>query len=61
MFELSTPFLNIIWFCDKSGRSGSTLQMVSGLSLIIVFFLSRIVGGIYYGLHFYGIQAPSYL
>ncbi|KAL3898725.1 MAG: hypothetical protein SGCHY_002543 [Lobulomycetales sp.] len=53
MYELSTPFLNLIWFCDKSGRSGSRLQLFSGISLILVFFFSRIVGGLYYGTHFY--------
>lgn len=53
MFELSTPFLNIIWFTDKTNRSGSRLQIFAGICLIIAFFCSRILGGLYYGAHFY--------
>ncbi|KAI8587114.1 TLC domain-containing protein [Geranomyces variabilis] len=45
MFELSTPFLNIHWFCDKTGRTGSTLQKVNGAILIVTFFVARIVFG----------------
>ncbi|TPX62828.1 hypothetical protein PhCBS80983_g00182 [Powellomyces hirtus] len=45
MFELSTPFLNIHWFCDKTGRTGSTLQLVNGIVLIAAFFMARIVFG----------------
>ncbi|KAJ3147282.1 hypothetical protein HDU86_008049 [Geranomyces michiganensis] len=45
MFELSTPFLNIHWFCDKTGRTGSTLQKANGAILIVTFFLARIVFG----------------
>jgi hypothetical protein len=45
LFELSTPFLNIHWFCDKLGMTGSTLQLVNGVVFIISFFLSRLVWG----------------
>ncbi|KAJ3008947.1 hypothetical protein HKX48_008257 [Thoreauomyces humboldtii] len=53
MFELSTPFLNVHWFCDKTGRSGSTLQLVNGVLLIAVFFLARIVFGLYNSADFF--------
>ncbi|KAI9096989.1 TLC domain-containing protein [Phlyctochytrium arcticum] len=53
LFELSTPFLNIHWFCDKTGRSGSRLQLINGLILLAVFFGARIVLGFYSSYHFY--------
>jgi hypothetical protein len=34
-------------FCDKTGRSGSTLQIVNGLILLLVFFSVRLVYGTY--------------
>lgn len=34
-------------FCDKTGRSGSTLQIVNGIILLLVFFSVRIVYGTY--------------
>jgi hypothetical protein len=45
MFEASTIFLNIHWFCDKTDRSGSTLQWINGIVLLFVFFSVRIVYG----------------
>ncbi|KAI9326718.1 TLC domain-containing protein [Obelidium mucronatum] len=47
MYELSTPFLNIHWMCDKLGLTGSTLQLVNGIVLLFVFFGARIVFGLY--------------
>lgn len=46
-FEASTIFLNLHWFLDKTGRSGSTLQLINGVLLILVFFVVRIVNGSY--------------
>ncbi|KAF8508387.1 DUF887-domain-containing protein [Gautieria morchelliformis] len=43
--EISTPLLNIHWFLDKTGRTGTTLQLVNGIALVIVFFLTRICYG----------------
>ncbi|KAF8590090.1 DUF887-domain-containing protein [Ramaria rubella] len=43
--EISTPFLNIHWFLDKTGRTGTTLQLVNGVALMSVFFLARICYG----------------
>ncbi|KAJ3089171.1 hypothetical protein HK102_007025, partial [Quaeritorhiza haematococci] len=42
-----TPFLNIHWFCDKTGHSGSRLQIINGFCLMVVFFCARIVFGLY--------------
>ncbi|RKO84249.1 TRAM/LAG1/CLN8 homology domain-containing protein, partial [Blyttiomyces helicus] len=53
MFELSTPFLNIHWFCDKTGRTGSTLQLINGIVLLVVFFFARICLGFYNSADFY--------
>ncbi|KAF9967622.1 hypothetical protein BGZ70_008833 [Mortierella alpina] len=47
MFELSTPFLNIHWFMDKLGLTGSIYQLINGVVLLVVFFGARIVFGIY--------------
>ncbi|KAF9212234.1 hypothetical protein CPC16_001041 [Podila verticillata] len=47
MFELSTPFLNIHWFMDKLGMTGSAYQLVNGIVLLSVFFSARIVFGLY--------------
>jgi len=45
LMEMSTPFLNLHWFFDKTGRTGTTLQLVNGLVLIGVFFFVRICYG----------------
>jgi hypothetical protein len=47
LYELSTPFLNIHWFLDKAGRTGSTVQLVNGICLIAAFFGCRLVWGNY--------------
>ncbi|KAK4569373.1 hypothetical protein LTR86_003136 [Recurvomyces mirabilis] len=47
LYELSSPFLNIHWFCDKIGLTGSTIQAVNGAVLTFSFFGCRIVWGIY--------------
>ncbi|KAG0024367.1 hypothetical protein BGZ81_007738 [Podila clonocystis] len=53
MFELSTPFLNIHWFMDKLGMTGSAYQLVNGIVLLSVFFSARIVFGLYMSYHTY--------
>ena len=47
LYELSTPFLSIHWFCDKLGMTGSKLQLYKGIALLITFFGCRIVWGTY--------------
>ncbi|KAI5797700.1 TLC domain-containing protein [Geopyxis carbonaria] len=47
LFELSSPFLNIHWFCDKLNLTGSRIQLVNGFFLLGTFFLCRIVWGTY--------------
>ncbi|KAJ3105285.1 kinesin motor protein cin8 [Phlyctochytrium bullatum] len=54
MFELSTPFLNIHYFCDKFGYTGTTLQLVNGIILLIMFFGARLCFGFYWSYQFYG-------
>jgi len=41
----STIFLNIHWFLDKTGRSGTTFQLVNGFFLIATFFGVRLMMG----------------
>lgn len=47
MFELSSPFLNIHWFCDKLGLTGSIYQLINGFVLIATFFGCRLIWGTY--------------
>ncbi|KAK1598089.1 TLC domain-containing protein [Colletotrichum navitas] len=47
LWELSTPFLNIHWFFDKLGMTGSRAQLYNGLMLLFTFFSSRLVYGTY--------------
>ncbi|KAH7030805.1 TLC domain-containing protein [Microdochium trichocladiopsis] len=45
LWELSSPFLNIHWFCDKVGLTGSKFQLYNGFLLIGTFFSCRLVYG----------------
>ncbi|EKM55071.1 uncharacterized protein PHACADRAFT_255411 [Phanerochaete carnosa HHB-10118-sp] len=56
LWELSTPFLNIHWFLDKTGRTGSTLQLVNGILLLSTFFLARIVYGWHISITFWRVM-----
>eukprot|EP00931_Biecheleriopsis_adriatica_P081926 TRINITY_DN55286_c0_g1_i1.p1 TRINITY_DN55286_c0_g1~~TRINITY_DN55286_c0_g1_i1.p1 ORF type:complete len:248 (+),score=27.85 TRINITY_DN55286_c0_g1_i1:71-814(+) len=40
--ELSTPFLNVVYFMDKVGLSAHPLYLANGIWTIIVFFIVRI-------------------
>ncbi|EMR10677.1 hypothetical protein PNEG_01375 [Pneumocystis murina B123] len=46
-FEFSTPFLNIHWFFNKTRMIGGICQLINGIILLLVFFLVRIVWGLY--------------
>ncbi|OAK96163.1 DUF887-domain-containing protein [Phaeosphaeriaceae sp. SRC1lsM3a] len=48
LYELSSPFLNIHWFCDKLNMTGSTLQFVNGILLLFTFFSCRLCWGTYH-------------
>jgi hypothetical protein len=48
LFESSTIFLNIHWFCDKTGQVGTILQWINGIVLLSVFFFARLVLGTYH-------------
>ena len=45
LYEMSTPLLNIHWFLDKIGMTGSRLQIYNGVALIATFFTVRLVYG----------------
>lgn len=47
LYELSSPFLNIHWFCDKLNLTGSKLQWYNGMILLGTFFCCRLVWGTY--------------
>lgn len=47
LYELSSPFLNIHWFCDKLALTGSTLQLINGIFLLLTFMSCRLFWGTY--------------
>jgi len=47
-YEFSTPFVNLHWILDKVGFKNEMIKMINGALVIIVFFVVRIVFGIYY-------------
>ncbi|CAB4424859.1 unnamed protein product [Rhizophagus irregularis] len=51
MFEISTPFLNIHWFMDKLGLTGTLPQLINGVCLLTSFFCARIIFGFYMSYH----------
>ncbi|KAI0261345.1 DUF887-domain-containing protein [Gloeopeniophorella convolvens] len=57
LWELSTPFLNVHWYrdrmLDKTGKTGTLLQLVNGLTLIGTFAGARLVYGSIMSLQFY--------
>ena len=53
LYELSTPFLNIHWFMDKVGMTGTQAQLVNGIALIASFGGSRLLWGTYQSINMY--------
>jgi len=53
LYELSTPFLNIHWFFDKLGMTGTKAQLYNGVMLLVVFFSCRLVWGAYSSFNIY--------
>ncbi|KAL8816330.1 MAG: hypothetical protein Q9191_008352 [Dirinaria sp. TL-2023a] len=53
LYELSTPFLNIHWFMDKTGLTGSRAQLINGIMLLATFGGSRLVWGSYQSVMMY--------
>jgi len=54
LYELSTPFLNIHWFFDKFGMTGTKAQLYNGIALLVSFAGSRLVWGSYQSYLIYG-------
>ncbi|KFH40733.1 putative TLC domain-containing protein-like protein [Hapsidospora chrysogenum ATCC 11550] len=48
LWELSTPFLNIHWFMDKMGMTGTRAQLYNGFLLLGSFFTCRLLFGTYH-------------
>lgn len=56
LYELSSPFLNVHWFCDKLNLTGSKVQLYNGFLLLGSFFGARLCWGTYQSAHvFYDI------
>lgn len=45
LYELSTPFLNVHWFCDKLNLTGSKIQLYNGIALLVTFASCRLIYG----------------
>ncbi|KAF2674645.1 hypothetical protein BT63DRAFT_419930 [Microthyrium microscopicum] len=45
LYEISSPFLNIHWFCDKMELTGSNIQFINGILLLITFGGARLIYG----------------
>ncbi|KAI5300622.1 hypothetical protein KEM56_002318 [Ascosphaera pollenicola] len=52
LYELSSPFLNIHWFCDKLALTGSSIQWYNGMLLLASFLSARLVWGTYQSIRF---------
>lgn len=48
LWELSTPFLNVHWFMDKVGMTGTRAQLYNGFLLLGSFFTCRLLFGTYH-------------
>lgn len=60
LWELSTPFLNIHWFLDKLGKTGSTAQLVNAVFLLSTYIGARLTFGMYNSASFFKfVVAPS--
>ncbi|KAJ1662636.1 hypothetical protein IW140_001062 [Coemansia sp. RSA 1813] len=53
MFEASTIFLNINWWMDKLGLTGSRLQFYNAATLLFLYFTVRIMFGSYMSYHMF--------
>lgn len=47
LWELSTPFLNIHWFLDKLGMTGSLFQLINAAFLLGSYVAARLTFGVY--------------
>ncbi|WFC98019.1 hypothetical protein MYAM1_000740 [Malassezia yamatoensis] len=47
IWEASTPFLNIHWFMDKLGMTGSKAQLINAVFLLSSYVSMRLVLGVY--------------
>jgi len=53
LWELSTPFLNLNWFFERSYLKGTKVQLINGLALLASFFSARLLYGTYMSYNFY--------
>ncbi|KAF9792113.1 DUF887-domain-containing protein [Thelephora terrestris] len=53
LWEGSTIFLNLHWYMDKSGFSGSRIQLINGCFLLLSFIALRIIYGGFISFEFF--------
>lgn len=54
IWELTTPFLNIHWWLDKTKQTGGTYQFLNGIVLMTLFVAVRLIYGGYQSTQFWG-------
>ena len=60
LWELSTPFLNIHWFLDKLGKTGTVWQLINAVFLLSAYVGARLTFGVYNSFSFFKfVVAPS--
>lgn len=47
LFPLPSAFLNIHWFLDKMGKTGSKIQLINAFFLLSTYILARLTFGVY--------------
>ncbi|KAJ2866995.1 hypothetical protein GGH94_001162 [Coemansia aciculifera] len=53
MFEASTIFLNMNWWMDKLGMTGSRLQLYNACTLLFLYLTVRLIFGVYMSYHLF--------
>ncbi|KAJ2687904.1 hypothetical protein IWW39_002595 [Coemansia spiralis] len=53
MFEASTIFLNMNWWMDKLGMTGSRLQLYNACTLLFLYLSVRLIFGVYMSYHLF--------
>ncbi|KAH7889571.1 DUF887-domain-containing protein [Phlebopus sp. FC_14] len=60
LWEVSTIFLDIHWFLDKTGKTGSTVQLINGFALLTTFFAVRLIWGGFMSYDFFVTMSEVY-
>ncbi|KAI7755218.1 hypothetical protein M8C21_025665 [Ambrosia artemisiifolia] len=51
--EITTPFVNLRWYLDVSGKKNSTLYMLNGVALFVGWLAARVILFVFFFSHMY--------